>query len=346
MIEAAERAWVPDTAIRAVMRGLMRRRLAEECAADPAARSARFTRLVEELRASPIARDTQAANAQHYEVPSEFFRLHLGPRLKYSSAYFATGGETLAEAEEAMLELYAQRAGLGDGQRILDLGCGWGSLSLWLAERFPYSQIVGLSNSHGQRGFIEARAAQRGLTNLRIVTADVAQAQFPLRGVHAGFDRVVSVEMFEHMKNYRHLFQRVASWMAPQGQMLVHVFAHPTLAYHFESRDASDWMARHFFTGGLMPSSDLFLHFQEDLCLRQRWWIGGQHYERTANAWLAGMDREREAILAVFRRAYGADQAERWFQRWRMFYMAVAELFGFEGGRQWGVAHYLFDKRG
>lgn len=345
LIEACERGLLPDALVRAGMRSLMKQRLMDEGLDHPPLAAERLAALVEELRQSPIAKETDAANEQHYEVPAEFFHLHLGPRLKYSCAWYETGTETLAQAEEAMFKLYAERAGLANGQRILDLGCGWGSMSLWMAERFPGAQIVGLSNSHGQREFIEAQARDRGLRNLTILTANVVEAEFPLQGVAAQFDRVVSIEMFEHMKNYQSLFAKVASWMKPGAQALVHVFAHRTLAYHYEVQDASDWMTKYFFTGGIMPSADLFLHFQDHLKVQRRWWIDGRHYEKTSNHWLEGMDAARERILPVFAQAYGTQEAARWFQRWRMFYMAVAELFGYDQGRQWGVVHYLFEKR-
>ena len=339
-IELCERGWIPDGLARFGMRRLVAQRLREEAAGDVAGRR---RALVQQLRESPVAIHTEDANAQHYEVPAEFFRLHLGPRLKYSCCLYDRPGTTLAQAEEAMLELYLQRAGLADGQRILDLGCGWGSLSLWLAQRLPGARITALSNSHGQRAFIEARARERGLANLRVVTANVAEFDFP--AAEAGFDRAVSIEMFEHMRNYATLLAKVARWLAPGGRLFVHIFAHRALAYPFEVRDGSDWMSRYFFTGGLMPSHDLLGEFHDDLRLAQQWWVDGTHYERTANDWLAGMDAHRAEILAVFGPAYGADAA-RWFQRWRMFYMAVAELFGFQGGREWGVGHYLFDRVG
>jgi cyclopropane-fatty-acyl-phospholipid synthase len=339
VIELCERGYVPDVLARFGMRRLVAQRLAEESAGDV---HARRRALVRELRQAPVAIHTQDANAQHYEVPAEFFRRHLGPRLKYSCGLYERPDTTLAQAEEAMLELYLQRAQLADGQRILDLGCGWGSLSLWLARRLPRAQVTGLSNSHGQRAFIEQRAREQGLTNLRIVTANVVDFDFPPG--EAGFDRVVSVEMFEHMRNYATLLARIARWLKPDGRLFVHIFAHRTLAYPFEVRDRSDWMSQHFFTGGLMPSRDLLAQFQDALRLEAQWWVDGTHYERTANDWLAGMDAQRDAILAVFREAYGADAA-RWVQRWRMFYMAVAELFGFRGGREWGVGHYLFAPR-
>ena len=339
-IELCERGWIPDGVARFGMRRLVAQRLREESAGDAAGRR---RALVQQLRESPVAIHTEDANAQHYEVPAEFFRLHLGPRLKYSCCLYDRPDTTLAQAEDAMLELYLQRAGLADGQRILDLGCGWGSLSLWLAQRLPGARITALSNSHGQRAFIEARARERGLTNLRVVTANVAEFDFPAG--EAGFDRAVSIEMFEHMRNYATLLAKVARWLAPGGRLFVHIFAHRALAYPFEVRDGSDWMSRHFFTGGLMPSHDLLGEFGDDLRLAQRWWVDGTHYERTANDWLAGMDARRDEILAVFRAAYGADAA-RWVQRWRMFYMAVAELFGYRDGREWGVGHYLFDRVG
>lgn len=345
LIDACERGLLPDGLVRAGMRSLMRQRLIDEAAGNAPLAMERLSALVEELRQRPIAQETDAANEQHYEVPSAFFHLHLGPRLKYSCAWYETGQETLAEAEEAMFALYAQRAGLADGQRILDLGCGWGSMSLWMAERFPNATIVGLSNSHGQREFIEARARERGLRNVTILTANVVEAEFPLQGVAADFDRVVSIEMFEHMKNYQSLFEKVASWMKPGAKALVHVFAHRELAYHFEVKDKSDWMTKYFFTGGIMPSADLFLHFQDHLKVQRRWWVNGQHYERTANHWLEGMDRAKAKIMPVFEEAYGREEAARWFQRWRMFYMAVAELFGYDQGREWGVVHVLFEKR-
>jgi cyclopropane-fatty-acyl-phospholipid synthase len=351
VIDLCERGLVPDALARFGMRRLVAQRLQEEAAGDVAGR---HRALVQQLRESPVAIHTQDANVQHYEVPAEFFRLHLGPRLKYSCCWYDAADTTLAQAELAMLELYLQRAQLADGQRILDLGCGWGSLSLWLAQRLPGARITALSNSHGQRAFIEQRAREQGITNLRVVTANVAEFDPSQRAADAAllgtgfadgfvFDRVVSIEMFEHMRNYATLLAKVACWLAPGGRLFVHIFAHRELAYPFEVRDGSDWMSRHFFTGGLMPSRQLLGEFGDDLRLAQQWWVDGTHYERTANDWLAGMDAQRDEILAVFRGAYGVE-AERWFQRWRMFYMAVAELFGFRDGREWGVGHYLFDR--
>lgn len=345
VIDLCERGWVPDALARLGMRQLMKERLSDEAGGDGEVRAQRYNRLLDELRASPIAIETGAANTQHYEVPAEFFHLHLGPRLKYSCALYPDGTETLAQAEELMFRLYAERAQLVDGQRVLDLGCGWGSLSLWLAEHYPNSRIVGLSNSHGQREFIQARAAERGLRNVTILTGNIIDFDFPVQGVDAGFDRVLSIEMFEHMKNYGLLLAKVARWMKPDARLFVHIFVHKLLAYHFQDDGESDWMSRYFFTGGTMPSENLLLNFQDDVKLLRQWWVSGTHYERTSNHWLAGMDAKRDEILKVFCRAYGERDAAIWFQRWRMFYMAVAELFGYARGNEWGVGHYLFARR-
>ncbi|AJK50623.1 SAM-dependent methyltransferase [Burkholderia plantarii] len=342
LIRYCERGRVSDSVIRGGIAALLWQRLRAEHVDDDEVRANALNAFVEELNRSPIAIDTQAANRQHYEMPASFFAAHLGPRLKYSCCYFPTGEDTLAHAEDAMLALYAERAELADGQRILDLGCGWGALSLWLAERYPGSQIVGLSNSQSQRAFIEQRAAERGLTNLTIVTGNIVDFEFA--AADARFDRVLSIEMFEHMKNYRALLAKISHWLDDDGKLFVHLFAHRLVAYHFTARDGSDWMSRHFFTGGTMPSADLLLRFQDHLHVQRQWWLDGTHYARTANHWLASLDAAHEQIMPGLREAFG-DDAPIVFQRWRMFYMAVAGLFGFRRGHEWGVAHYLFDKR-
>ncbi|HEX4872107.1 MAG TPA: cyclopropane-fatty-acyl-phospholipid synthase family protein [Nevskiaceae bacterium] len=345
VIELCERGLVPDALARFGMRQLIRTRLEDPANRNGEVRAERFNRFLDELRAAPIAIETQAANQQHYEVPAEFFHRHLGPQLKYSCCYYPQGNETLAEAEIKMLELYAERAELRDGLRILDLGCGWGSLSTWLAARYPGSQIVGLSNSHGQREFIENRARERGLGNLTIHTGNVAEFEFTAEQLGGGFDRVLSIEMFEHMKNYGRLMEKISRWLRPDGSLFVHIFVHKLLAYHFEVKDDKDWMTQYFFLGGTMPSENLLLHFQDHLKIERQWWVDGRHYEKTSNHWLAGMDANREAILPLFRQAYGERDAAVWFQRWRMFYMAVAEFFGLAEGNEWGVAHYRFRRR-
>jgi len=332
---------VPDWLIRNRIRALLQQRLQEEDKGDPQSQQEHLMAMVRSLRESPIAIHTAAANEQHYEVPTEFFKYVLGPRMKYSSGLWPTRHTTFEESEEAMLALSCQRAQLENGQRVLELGCGWGSLTLWMAEKYPESRILGVSNSRTQKEYIMGEAARRGLRNVEIHTANVAELDLP----REEFDRVVSVEMFEHMKNYELLLRKVASWMKPGGMLFVHIFTHRTLAYHFEVKDKSDWMTKYFFTGGIMPSADLFLHFQDHLKVQRRWWVDGRHYEKTSNHWLAGMDAARAQIMPVFEQAYGQAEAARWFQRWRMFYMAVAELFGYDEGREWGVVHYLFEKR-
>jgi cyclopropane-fatty-acyl-phospholipid synthase len=337
LLGLAERGLLPDALVRLGIRRLCTGRLRTERSGGPAGETERFRARIAALRESPVAIHTEAANAQHYELPPEFFALCLGPRLKYSCCYFAHGAESLAEAEEAMLALYAQRAELADGQQILELGCGWGSLTLWMAEHFPQAHITAVSNSHGQRHHIEAQCRARGLTNVQVLTRDVNALILDA----ARFDRCVSVEMFEHVRNYEALMQRIAAWLKPGGKLFTHIFAHRTVMYPFETSGADNWMGRHFFTGGLMPSADTLLHFQDDLRLEQRWLVDGTHYSRTANLWLAHQDAQRERVLEVLRAAYGAN-ARLWYQRWRIFWMACAELFGYAGGSEWLVAHYRF----
>jgi cyclopropane-fatty-acyl-phospholipid synthase len=331
---------VPEPLLRAGIRAVCAMRLRQE-RRSVEEEQARHQALVEELRKSDIAIETAAANAQHYEVPAAFFERVLGPQLKYSSCYWPAGVERLGDAEAAMLELTAARAGLADGQDVLDLGCGWGALSLWAARRFPASRITAVSHSRTQRALIEARARAAGLPNLSVRTADVRTLELPA----ASFDRVVSIEMFEHMRNYERLLGRIAGWLRPAGALLVHVFAHRRHAYPFEDSGPSDWMAREFFTGGLMPSTSLLHSFQRDLLLTDEWHLSGTHYARTAEAWYANLMAARAPVRALFAETYGAAEAERRFQRWRVFFLACAELFGYRGGREWLVAHYRFRPR-
>ena len=333
----AERGLLPDALLRLGIRRMCAERLCEEQAGGLAAQAARQSRLIDLLRHSPVAIETAAANAQHYELPPAFFEHCLGPRLKYSGCYYPRGDETLAEAEDAMLALYGERAELADGQRILELGCGWGSLTLWMAARYPNARITAVSNSHGQRHHIEAQCRLRGLGNVSVMTQDVNT----LAMAAGQFDRCVSIEMFEHMRNYQVLMQRIADWLAPEGKLFVHIFAHRTLAYPFETAGADNWMGRHFFTGGLMPAADTLLHFQQALQIEQRWLIDGTHYQKSANHWLQRQDGQRDAVMAVLKEAYG-EHAALWFQRWRMFWMSCAELFGYADGQEWMVAHYRF----
>ncbi len=336
LLGLAERGWIPDGLLRLGIRRLCAQRLREESAGDVEARQ---RALLDELRQSPLAIHTDAANEQHYELPPDFFRLCLGPRLKYSSCYFPNGDESLEDGENAMLALYGERAELVDGQDILELGCGWGSLTLWMAERYPGSRITAVSNSAPQRRFIEGRCRELGLDNVRVITADVNHLKLDADA----YDRVVSIEMFEHMRNYEHLLRNIAGWLRSGGKMFVHIFCHRTLLYPFETDGGDNWMGRHFFTGGLMPAADTLGHFQQDLKLEEQWLLPGRHYERTSNLWLANQDARRDEVMAVLREAYGEDAA-LWHQRWRMFWMACAELFGFDDGLEWKVGHYRFAK--
>jgi cyclopropane-fatty-acyl-phospholipid synthase len=338
-IDLMERGLVPDWLTRIGIRRLLAERLRVAEASDDQAREAALARLEAELRHSPIALQTQAANAQHYEVPAGFFQKALGPRLKYSSCWWPEEVQNLETAEAAMLALTCERAELGFDQDILELGCGWGSLTLWLAEFYPDSRIVAVSNSHSQREFIETRCRERGFDNVQVITADMNEFYTDRR-----FDRVLSVEMFEHMRNYQELMGRIHVWLKPGGKLFVHIFTHRYWAYPFETEGEDNWMGRYFFTGGLMPSRDLLPRFQGDLQLEEDWHFNGRHYQRTLEAWLVNQDQHRKAVLALFRETYGSGEAERWFQRWRVFFMACAELFGYRDGEEWGVSHYRFGK--
>ena len=333
-LRLVERGYVPKPLIRRGIRRLLADRLAEQRSIFDPDRDAAMGRWVEEMRRASIAQETDAANEQHYEVPAGFFQQVLGARLKYSSAFYPAADTTLDQAEEAMLDLTCERAQLEDGQRILELGCGWGSLTLWMAERFPASKIDAVSNSTSQRAFILGELDRRGLENVTVHTRDMNEFDTPER-----FDRVVSVEMFEHMRNWEQLLGRVAGWLRPGGCMFMHVFAHREYAYPFEVRDDSDWMSRYFFRGGIMPSVDLVDRLDVPFEVEERWEVPGEHYARTSEHWLDNLESRKQEILPVLRDTYGAKNAELWFHRWRVFFLACAELFGYDGGREWVVLH-------
>jgi cyclopropane-fatty-acyl-phospholipid synthase len=335
-----DRGLVPKPLLRRGVRMVLRERLAEQHAIYAGGRTEALARFVEHMRASPIALVPGKANEQHYEVPAEFYELVLGARRKYSSAWYDGPHVDLDEAERSMLARTVERAMIAEGMDVLELGCGWGSLTLYMAERFPGSRIVAVSNSASQRRHIEATAAALGLDNVTIMTADMNAFEIDRR-----FDRVVSVEMFEHMRNWERLLARVRGWLRDDGMFFQHVFAHREYVYAFEDRGPSDWLTRHFFGGGMMPCHDLLDHLQIPFTVEQRWLVEGTHYGRTAEHWLDNLEARRDRVLAVFAATYGAAQAELWFQRWRLFFLACAEMFAYANGTEWFVSHNLLRPR-
>jgi len=338
-IHWVEQGLVPDAAVRLGIRHLLRQRLDESHSGDPEAGADAAWAFRASLTSAPLAPLPEKANEQHYELPAAFFGAVLGPHRKYSCCWWPEGVNTLEQAEAAALQETCARAGLADGQHILELGCGWGSLSLWMAERFPRARITAVSNSHSQRQHIQAQATARGLANLEVITADFNDFDTDRR-----FDRIVSVEMFEHLRNWPQAFAKVAGWLTLGGRFFMHVFVHREAPYAFEPRDASDWMSRHFFSGGMMPSDDLALRCQDELRVLRQWRWNGQHYARTSAAWLQRMDAQRDALMPLFREVYG-EQAAVWWTRWRLFFLSVEELFAYADGGQWWVSHYLFERR-
>jgi cyclopropane-fatty-acyl-phospholipid synthase len=335
-----EKNLVPDALLRGGIRNLLRQRLKEENKGSAEANRKHKLALIEELKSSSIAIETKAANEQHYEVPTEFYQYCLGKNLKYSSGFYKDGRNDLTTAETDMLELTCERAELKDGMDVLELGCGWGSLSLFMAAKYPNSRITAVSNSKTQKIFIDGEAQKRGINNLSIITCDINA--FHIDKLH---DRVVSVEMFEHMRNYYELMKRIAGWLKDEGKLFVHIFTHKELAYKFEVKDDSDWMSKYFFTGGIMPSDDLLFYFNDHLVEQKHWKVNGMHYSLTSEAWLRNMDARKKEIMPLFEKTYGKGQAVKWFSFWRIFYLACAELWGFNGGEEWIVSHYLFIKR-
>ncbi len=331
---------IPDTVLRRLVRARVKGLVEGFERLGPDGRAELERAALARLDSGPIAVEADEANRQHYEVPSEFFRLVLGPRLKYSCCLWPSSVDGLAGAEEAMLSLTAERAGLDNGQCILDLGCGWGSLALWAGEHYPRSRVVALSNSREQGSFIRQRCRERGIGNVEVITAEVGRLAPDRR-----FDRVVSVEMFEHLRNHGELLRRIAEWLQPDGRLFVHVFCHRRQVYEFDPKGTGGWMARHFFAGGMMPSWDYLTSYQDDLALVERWQVGGEHYARTLRAWLENLDRRRELVLAVLERTYGVDQAWLRFAHWRLFFMACEETFALASGTEHFVSHYLFAPR-
>lgn len=337
--QALDRGWLPDAWVRAGIRALLSRALRRLRRGGSEVVAARHERLLAECLASETAPGADAAKRQHYELPTAFFRIALGPHLKYSCALWPEGTASLEEAERAMLELTLRRAQVGDGQRVLDLGCGWGSFCLYAAERFPGSSFTAVSHSRTQKEWIDAEARRRGLSNLETVTADAADYAPERR-----YDRIVSVEMLEHVRNHARLLERMAGWLADDGKLFIHVFAHRELAYLYDETDPDDWIAKHFFTGGIMPSAAWWDRHQDHFRVEERWVVSGVHYARTCRAWLERTDRSRGLSLEALRPAYGRDAAI-WLRRWRVFFMACEELFAYGGGDEWLVSHARLAKR-
>ena len=336
-----ESGLVPDSVVRAGIRRLLDRKRKESRSGNVEAAANTLNQFVDMMNASPIALVPHLANEQHYEVPAEFFAEVMGDHLKYSCCYWPNDVCSLSEAETAALELTVKRAGIEDGMSVLDLGCGWGSLSLWIAEHFPNTSIRSVSNSAAQRDFILRQVAERSIRNVNVTVCDMND--FVTTDT---FDRVVSVEMFEHMRNYGELFRRIDGWLKPGGRFFMHIFCHRTTPYEYIDKGPGDWMSRFFFSGGIMPSADLPLRFADHLAVEKQWHWNGQHYERTCNAWLDNMDANKDSIMPILADCYGEDDAGLWWQRWRIFFMACAELFAWDDGVEWYVGHYLFRKRG
>ncbi|MCB1175992.1 MAG: class I SAM-dependent methyltransferase [Leptospiraceae bacterium] len=339
IFKLVEKNIIPDFLIRIGIRTLLSQRLVDEEKGSIEENQTHLLNYIEDLKKSPIAINTEDANEQHYEVPTEFYKYVLGKRMKYSGGYWPEGVTTLDESEEAMLKLSCERAELKDGHEVLDLGCGWGSLSLYIADKYPNCKITGVSNSKTQKEYIDSVCKEKGFKNVEIITQDMNDFTTDKK-----FDRLMSVEMLEHMKNYEKLFEKFAGFMKPDALFFVHIFTHIKYAYHFEVKDSSDWMSKYFFTGGMMPSDNLFLYFQKDLKIANHWRVNGSNYGKTGEAWLEKMDKHKKEIMPIFEKTYGKENATKWWVYWRIFFMACAELWFFHSGEEWLISHYLFKK--
>ena len=339
LIKLAEKKLIPDFIIRQGIRNLLKKRIQSLVSNNSEKNIQNKIQFIEEMNLSSIAVLPELANEQHYEIPEEFYKYSLGKHKKYSSCYWNEKTKNLDEAELLSLKLTSQHAQLINGLNILELGCGWGSLTLWMAKQYPKSKITAVSNSSSQRLHILEQAKKRKLKNISVITEDMNTFNPKVK-----YDRVVSVEMIEHMRNHKKLFQKIASWLKQDGLFFMHIFVHKSQPYLFEVQESDDWMSQYFFSGGMMPSEDLPLFFQNDLKIIDQWSWSGVHYEKTANAWLKNIDLNKNKVMPVLEDIYGENDSKKWFQRWRIFFMSCAELWGYENGKEWKVAHYLFKK--
>ncbi|KAH7523850.1 (S)-coclaurine N-methyltransferase [Ziziphus jujuba] len=339
-LSSLERNLLPDAVIRRLTRLLLAARLRSGYKPSSDLQFSQLLRFVHSLKELPIAVETDQPKAQHYELPTSFFKLVLGKNLKYSCCYFEEKSSTLEDAEKAMMELYCERAQIKDGQTILDIGCGWGSLSLYIAQKYRNCRVTGVCNSTTQKAFIDEQCRDLKLQNVEIIVADISTFE-----MEATYDRLISIEMFEHMKNYKDLLKKISGWMKQDSLLFVHHFCHKAFAYHFEDVSEEDWITRYFFTGGTMPSANLLLYFQDDVSVVNHWLVNGKHYAQTSEEWLKRMDQSLSSIKPIMESTYGKDSAVKWTVYWRTFFIAVAELFGYNNGEEWMVAHFLFKKK-
>lgn len=342
-IKVLENGYMPDPITRLGIRSLVKQRL-NESSKNTANDPQYLKNYAQKLKQSPLAIMTDTANKQHYEVPTDFYNLSLGRHKKYSSCYWDQNTKTLEEAEQKALDLSIEHAGVVDGMRVLELGCGWGSLSLELAKRFPHSAITAVSNSKTQKAYIDHQASERGLTNLTVLTRDLGLESNYDFGAEK-FDRVMSIEMMEHLRNYELFFKKVAPSIKEDGKFFIHIFTHKNAPYFFETEGEDNWMGKYFFSGGQMPARDLFDEFNNDLIVEKKWDWNGDHYSKTLEAWLDNTDQEKTRVLSMFKKTYGEGAEVIWYNRWRVFFMSCSELFKYNKGEEWGVTHYLMSKK-
>ncbi|KAK2980114.1 hypothetical protein RJ640_019537 [Escallonia rubra] len=340
MLASLERNLLPDAVVRRLTRLLLASRLRSGYKPSAELQLSDLLRFVHSLKEMPIAIKTDDAKAQHYELPTSFFKLVLGKNLKYSCCYFNDKTSTLEDAEDAMLKMYCEKLQIRDGQTVLDVGCGWGSLCLYIAQRYSNCKITGICNSMTQKAHVEEQCLNLQLKNVEVIVADISTFE-----MEASYDRIFSIEMFEHMKNYKELLKKISRWMKPDSLLFVHHFCHKAFAYHFEDVNEDDWITRYFFSGGTMASANLLLYFQDDVSVVDHWLVNGKHYAQTSEEWLKRMDKNFSSIKPLFESTYGKDSAVKWTVYWRTFFISVAELFGYNDGEEWMVAHFLFKKK-